>query len=261
MNSQVFDPADVERTRPSQYSLQEWNARLELAACYQVFHQRGWSEEIFNHITLRLPGAGKGYLINPFGLHYGEVTARNLVKIDISGQLLEETPHAVNRAGFVIHSAIHDARADAHCVIHTHDPYALAVACKEGGLAMDNFYAAFLSGKVAYHDFEGVVVDQDEQPRLVASLGDKNCLILRSHGVLVAEQTVSSAFYWYYVLRRACQTQVMSSAMPGRNIPLTDKACETSSREVQTTDPARDIFPKVFSAAIRQAGVTLESLL
>ncbi|WP_119154088.1 class II aldolase/adducin family protein [Caldimonas tepidiphila] len=257
----MFSIEDARRTRPARYSAEEWLLRLELAACYRVFAHRGWAEEIFNHITVRLPGEERGYLINPFGLHFGEVTAGNLVKIDVAGRPLEDTPHVVNRAGFVIHSAIHGAREDAHCIIHTHDPYGLAVACKAGGLSMDNFYAAFLSGKVSYHDFEGVAVMEDEQPRLVRSLGDKSCLILRNHGLLVAERDLPSAFYWYYVLQRACRIQVLSGAIPGPNVELTPEARELSSREVQTSDPQRNIFPKVFGAAVRQAGITLEELL
>ncbi len=260
MNAYTFTEDEARRTCPARYELAEWRLRLELAACYQVFARRGWLEEIFNHITLRLPGEAVAYLINPFGLHFGEVTASNLVKIDTDGRPLEDSPHTVNRAGFVIHSAIHGARDNAHCIIHTHDPYGLAVACKQGGLSMDNFYAAFLHGKVAYHDFEGVAVREDERPRLVSSLGGKNCMLLRNHGVLVAEQDVPSAFYWYYVLRRACQTQVLSGAVPGPNIALTAEACDVSTREVQTSDPGLDIFPKVFRAAVRRAGVTLESL-
>jgi ribulose-5-phosphate 4-epimerase/fuculose-1-phosphate aldolase len=257
----MFSIDDISRTCPARYSIDEWRLRLELAACYRVFAHRDWIEEIFNHITVRLPGDEKGYLINPFGLHFGEVTASNLVKIDIAGRPLEDHAHPVNRAGFVIHSAIHGARDDAHCIIHTHDSYGLAVACKQGGLSLDNFYAAFLDGKVAYHAFEGVAVHEAEQPRLVASLGSKSCLILRNHGLLVAERDIAAAFYWYYVLRRACQIQVLSGSVPGPNIPLTREACEISTRDVQTSDPQGDIFPKVFWAAVRRAGVTLESLL
>src|SRR5262245_45413161 len=154
----MFDPRDVERTRPRGCDAEEWRLRLALAACYRVYDRRGWVEEIFNHITVRLPGASRHYLINPFGLHFGEVTARNLVKVDLSGRAVAPSEYPVNRARFVIHSAIHGARDDAHCIIHTHHSAGLAVACKAGGLAMDNFYAAFLHGRIAYHDFEGVTV-------------------------------------------------------------------------------------------------------
>jgi ribulose-5-phosphate 4-epimerase/fuculose-1-phosphate aldolase len=226
-----------------------------------VFDRRGWAEEIFNHITVRLPGPERHYLINPFGLTYAEVTAHNLVKVDLDGEPVDDTEHLVNRAGFVIHSAIHAARDDAHCIMHTHHSAGLAVACKAEGLAMDNFYAGFLHGRIAYHAFEGVTVNTGEQARLVASLGDKNCLILRNHGLLVAEADIASAFYWLYVLQRACEIQVLSGSIPGPNLPLSRDALEMSSGSVQDTDPQRRLFEKVFDAAVRRAGVTLDELL
>ena len=256
----MYSDDDVRRTCPSDCEPAEWRLRLELAACYRVFDRRGWVEEIFNHITVRLPGRERHYLINPFGLHYGEVTARNLAKVDLAGRPVGRAEHPVNRAGFVIHSAIHGARDDAHCVMHTHHSAGIAVACKEGGLAMDNFYAAFLHGRIAYHDFEGVTVDEAEQARLVAHLGDKTCLILRNHGLLVAEHDVASAFYWMYVLQRACDIQVLSSAMPGANIPLSAHAIATSSAGVQAADPQHDLYAKVYAAAVRRAGVTLDHI-
>jgi len=260
MPSHLFSHDDLERTRPERVTPTEWALRMELAACYRVFFARGWSEEIFNHITLRVPGTEPAYLINPFGLHYGEVTAANLVKVDLQGRPLDDAPQLVNRAGFVIHSAIHAARPDAHCVIHTHDSFGLAVACKAGGLAMDNFYAAFLDGQVAYHDFEGVTTSTGEQPRLVASLGDKRVLILRNHGLLVADASLPAAFYWYYVLQRACHVQALSHAMAGPNLPLGDAARSQSSQHVQDTDPEGDLYPKVFAAAVRRAGLSAAAL-
>jgi ribulose-5-phosphate 4-epimerase/fuculose-1-phosphate aldolase len=256
----LFDAAAAEAARPHAMPRAEWLARLELAACYRVFSARGWTEEIFNHITLKVPGPEPSYLINPFGLHYGEVTALNLVRVDLQGRALHDTPWGVNRAGFVIHSAIHATRADAHCIVHTHDRYGVAVACKAEGLAMDNFYAAFLDGRVAYHDFEGVTTSTAEQPRLVASLGDKPVLILRNHGLLVAAGSVAEAYYWYYVLQSACHVQALAHAMPGANLPLSAAARAQSSRNVQDSDPQNDLYPKVFSAAVRRAGVTLVAL-
>jgi ribulose-5-phosphate 4-epimerase/fuculose-1-phosphate aldolase len=256
----LFDAAAAEAARPSGMPPAEWQARLELAACYRVFSARGWTEEIFNHITLKVPGPEPSYLINPFGLHYGEVTASNLVRVDLEGRALHATPFGVNRAGFVIHSAIHAARADARCIAHTHDRFGVAVACKAGGLAMDNFYAAFLDGRVAYHDFEGVTTSTGEQPRLVASLGDKPVLILRNHGLLVAAGSVAETYYWYYVLQSACHVQALAHAMPGATLPLTAEARAQSSRNVQDSDPQNDLYPKVFGAAVRRAGVRLELL-
>ena len=183
-----------------------------------------------------------------------------MVKIDLDGQAVDETPYLVNRAGFVIHSAIHAARPSAHCVIHTHHSAGLAVACKEEGLSYDNFYAAFLYGRVAYHDFEGVAVNPDERPRLVASLGDKTCLILRNHGLLVAEHDLAQAFYWIYILHRACEIQVLSHSMVGATRPLSQAACEMSASNIVTSDPEGLLYPKVFAAAVRSAGITLDHL-
>jgi ribulose-5-phosphate 4-epimerase/fuculose-1-phosphate aldolase len=260
MHPTLFPDPAVDATRPHGMEPAEWRARVELAACYRVFSARVWVEEIFNHITLKVPGPEPSYLINPFGLHYGEVTARNLVRVDLDGRPLHATPHLVNRAGFVIHSAIHAARPDAHCIVHTHDRYGVAVACQAEGLAMDNFYAAFLDGRIAYHDFEGVTTSTAEQPRLVASLGDKPILILRNHGLLVAERSVAAAYYWYYVLQSACHVQALAHAMPGATLPLSAAARAQSSQNVQDSDPQNDLYPKVFGAAVRRAGITLESL-
>jgi ribulose-5-phosphate 4-epimerase/fuculose-1-phosphate aldolase len=257
----MFDAQKIAAARPAHCAPAEWQARVELAACYRVFAKRGWAEEIFNHISVRVPGPLVHFLINPFGLHYSEVTALNLVKIDIDGNAVDDTPYLVNRAGFVIHSAIHAARDDAHCVIHNHHSAGLAVACKEEGLTFDNFYAAFLYGRVAYHDFEGVAVNPGERPRLVTSLGNKNCLILRNHGLLVAERDLPRAFYWMYVMHRACEIQVLSQGMNGPNRLLTREACEMSSANVETSDPQGTLYDKVLSAAVRSGGITLDSLV
>ena len=167
----------------------EWKARVELAASYRIFDMLGWTEMIYNHITVRLPdsvtGGDKQFLINPFGLHYAEVTASNLLKIDLQGNKLDaDNPWPVNPAGFTVHAAIHESVPDAHCVMHTHTTTGLAVACTEGGLAQNNFYSAQLHDMVAYHDFEGITIHADEAPRLLASMGDKPLMILRNHGLL-----------------------------------------------------------------------------
>src|ERR1044072_1858648 len=162
----------------------ERKARIELAACYRVFDMLGWTEMIFNHITLRVPGPEARFLINPFGLHYREVTASSLVLVDLEGNVLRESQWPVNRAGFVIHSAIHGAIPQAHCVMHTHTTNGVAVSCLKDGLSADNFYGAMLHGRVAYHDLEGVTVDLGERKSLVRDLGDKPLMILRNHGLL-----------------------------------------------------------------------------
>jgi ribulose-5-phosphate 4-epimerase/fuculose-1-phosphate aldolase len=188
----------------------EWAARLELAAAYRVFHFLGWTELIGNHITLRVPGPQRHYLINPFGLNYEEVTASNLVKVALDGQIIGDSRWGINRAGFVIHSAIHAHRDDAHCVMHTHTTSGIAVACKRDGLRGDNFYSAIVVNDLAYHDFEGITVHEDEQPRLVASLGSHHAMILRNHGLLSLGASVATAFRRLWQMQRACDVQVLS---------------------------------------------------
>jgi ribulose-5-phosphate 4-epimerase/fuculose-1-phosphate aldolase len=195
----------------------EWAARVQLAACYRVFDLLGWTEMIYNHITVRLPdsvtGGQKQFLINPFGLHYSEVTASNLLKIDVQGRKLDDNPHPVNPAGFTVHSAIHEGITDAHCVMHTHTTTGLAVACTQGGLAQNNFYSAQLHGLVAYHDFEGITIHADEAPRLLKNMGDKPVVILRNHGLLSWGQTLPLAFVRLWTLQRACDIQVAQAAL------------------------------------------------
>jgi ribulose-5-phosphate 4-epimerase/fuculose-1-phosphate aldolase len=191
----------------------ERQARLRLAACYRIFDYLGWTESIFNHITLRVPGAETVFLINPFGLHYSEVTASNLVAIDIDGRPVRPTEHPINLAGFVTHSAIHGHIPAAHCVMHTHTTSGSAVACLAQGLSPDTFYGAQLHGRVAYHAFEGVTVDADERKRMVASIGDKRVVILRNHGLLSWGETLEEAFMWLWLLQRACDIQIAAAAV------------------------------------------------
>jgi ribulose-5-phosphate 4-epimerase/fuculose-1-phosphate aldolase len=249
------------RLKPAGMTSEEWQARLELAACYRAFDWLGWTELIYNHITARVPGPERAYLINPYGLWYSEITASNLVKINLAGEALDGSKVPVNKAGFVIHSAVHAARADAHCIIHTHTTAGSAVACKKDGLRYDNFYSAALFGLVAYHDFEGVTTDTAEQPRLVKSLGDKPVLILRNHGLLVACPTIAEAFRTYWTLQRACEIQAATDAMRGDNLPIT--------REVLAATPERaQAFRNVprpggleFDALLRRAGIRYEDLV
>ncbi len=197
---------------PNECSSEEWAARVELAACYRVFVDMGWTELIYNHITLRVPDDPGHFLINPFGLHYSEVCASNLVKIDTQGRVIGRSRHGVNPAGFVIHSAIHAGIPDAHCVAHTHTTAGMAVACTRGGLSMTNFYATNLAGRVSYHEFEGVTTQLDEGPRLVEHFGDTKAMILRSHGLIAHGRTVAEAFVWLWTLNRACEIQVAAAS-------------------------------------------------
>ena len=169
----IYFDSTARKMRDFPVSEAERAARVQLAACYRIFHHLGWTEMIFNHITLRVPGPEKFFLINPFGLHYSEITASSLVLIDVEGNPVREAKWPVNRAGFVIHSAIHAHVEHAHCVMHTHTTSGMAVACLKEGLSPTNFYAAQLHGKLAYHDFEGITVNEDEKSRMLKSIGGK----------------------------------------------------------------------------------------
>ena len=208
----------------------EREARLQLAACYRIFNHLGWVEMIFNHITLRVPGPEKLFLINPFGLHYSEITASNLLLIDIEGSPVRETKWPVNKAGFVIHSAIHGAVEQAHCVMHTHTTTGMAVACQKGGLSPTNFYAAQLHGGIAYHDFEGITVEEGEKARLVASIGDKRAVILRNHGLLAWGHSLAEAFMTLWTLQRACDVQIAASSAGALN-PIKSEVFAQTVRE------------------------------
>jgi ribulose-5-phosphate 4-epimerase/fuculose-1-phosphate aldolase len=189
----------------------EWQARVQLAACYRIFDMLGWVEMIFNHITVRVPGPEVRFLINPFGLHYSEIQASKLLLIDIEGNPVRPADWPVNRAGFVIHSAIHAAVPNAHCVMHTHTTSGIAVACLKEGLSPHNFYGAMLHERVAYHEFEGITVDPGEQARLVRNLGDKPAMILRNHGLLAWGPSIPEAFLMMWTLQRACDVQIAAS--------------------------------------------------
>lgn len=191
----------------------EWAARQELAACYRVFDLLGWSELIYNHITLRVPGEEGAFLINRFGLHFSEVTASSLVKIAIDGARLDGSDAPVNLAGFVQHAAFHQGVPDAHCVMHTHTTAGMAVASAESGLTCTNFYAGQLAGQVAYHAFEGITVRPDEGARLIADLGPRRLMILRNHGLLAMGRTVPEAFLRLWALQRACEVQVAAAPL------------------------------------------------
>ncbi len=228
---------------------EEWNARVRLAACYRIFDHLGWTQLIFNHITLRIPGPEKHFLINPLGLRYAEVTASNLVAIDLNGDPIRETEYPINRAGFVIHGAIHGAVEPAHCVMHTHTTTGMAVASLRDGLSYDSFNGAQLYGQVAYHDFEGVTVDQDECARLVRDIGDKQAVILRNHGLLSWGRDIPEAFMVLWSLQRACDVQVSAAACGPMN-PIPRKVFEQTTRESAWGEPA--LCEAVFAALVRE---------
>jgi len=207
----------------------ERQARIQLAACYRIFDMLGWDQLIFNHITVKVPGPEVRFLINPFGLHYREVTASSLVLIDLEGNTLRESKWPVNKAGYVIHSALHGAIPDVNCVMHTHTTTGMAVACLKEGLSPHNFYGAMLQGQIAYHDFEGVTVETGERERLVASVGSKRAVVLRNHGLLAWGPSIAEAFLTLWTLQRACDVQSAASAA-GASYPVTPRAIERSVR-------------------------------
>ena len=233
----------------------EWRARVQLAACYRIFAMLGWTEMIYNHITLRVPdsasGSDKQFLINPFGLHYSEVSASNLVKIDLQGRILDGSRHPINPAGFTVHSAIHNNIADAHCVMHTHTTAGLAVACTQSGLAQNNFYSAQLDDLVAYHDFEGITVHADEAPRLLHNMGQKPLLILRNHGLLAWGPALALTFVRLWTLQRACEIQLAQAAL-GPAIAVSAAIAKKTTYESFQFDAQFGAGQDVFDALVRR---------
>jgi ribulose-5-phosphate 4-epimerase/fuculose-1-phosphate aldolase len=231
---------------------EEREARVQLAAAYRIFDMLGWDQLIFNHITVRVPGPDVRFLINPFGLHYREVTASNLVLIDLEGNTLRPTKWPVNQAGFVIHSAIHGAIEHAHCVMHTHTTTGIAVACLKQGLSPHNFYGAMLVGRVAYHEFEGISVEPGERERLVADIGDKPAVILRNHGLLSWGPSIPQAFQLLWTLQRACDVQIAASAAgeinPIRPEVFAQTVRESSAGEKRTCDDVFDALQRIVDA-------------
>ena len=258
MNAALPTHAAPPVSPPAGMHADEWAARIELAACYRVFAMLGWTEMIYNHITLRLPdsvtGGEKQFLINPFGLHYSEVTARNLVKINLQGQVLDGSPHPVNPAGFTVHAAIHDGLPGAHCVMHTHTTAGVAVACLKDGLQQTNFYTAQLHNMVAYHAFEGITIHADEAPRLLKSIGDKPAVILRNHGLLAWGATLPQTFAILWTLQRACEIQMATFSMGGASaaLPVPEAIAEKCTRDALQFNPHHGAGRDVFDALVRQ---------
>ena len=208
MATQLRTPEDV-RSRVSE---EEWKLRVDLACAYRLVAHYGWDDLIFTHLSVRVPGPEHHFLINPYNLMFDEITASSLVKIDVEGHPVMETPYMTNPAGFTIHSAIHMAREDAHAVMHLHTPHGQAVAAMADGLMPLTQTALLIRDEVAYHHYEGVATDLDERERLVADLGTKNAMILRNHGTLTVGATVGQAFLRLYFLERACEAQVHALA-------------------------------------------------
>jgi ribulose-5-phosphate 4-epimerase/fuculose-1-phosphate aldolase len=209
-------------TTPSVKSIvtpEEWQLRCNLAACYRLVALYGWSDLVFTHITAKLPASVSGdahhFLINPYGLMFDEITASSLVKVDGQCNKVIESPYPVNPAGFVIHSAVHEARPDAGCVLHTHTRAGVAVSAQAGGVLPISQQSTFVLGSLAYHVYEGVAFRDDEKPRLQADLGKANFLVLRNHGLLVVGPTIADAFLSMYTFENTCRIQVDAQAGGG----------------------------------------------
>ena len=202
-------------------TIEEWNTRVDLAACYRLMAHFGMDDLIYNHISARVPGPDEHFLLNPFGLLYEEITASNLVKVDLDGKIISETDDKINPAGFVIHSCIHRERPDMHCVIHTHTPAGVGVSCQEEGLLPLSQTGLLYKDLIGYHEYEGLALNLDEQQRLVADLGEKKqLLILRNHGLLTCGRTIPEAFIMMYYLEQACKIQIAAQAGNKVSLPL-----------------------------------------
>ncbi len=236
--------------RPHDCSDAEWQARQQLAACYRLFNHLGWTELIYNHISLRVPGPERHFLINPFGLHYSEVCASNLVKVDLSGKVLSDSRWGVNAAGFTPHATLHANVPNAHCVMHTHTTAGMAVASSAAGLTITSFYAAQLGGRVAYHDFEGITVHADEGARLLVNIGNKPAVILRNHGLLAWGPSVPSAFYTLWILQRSCEIQIAGANL-GPAIPIPPEIQQRCQVDAARVNPDPDFGRETFDGMVR----------
>ena len=209
-----------------QVSDEEWQVRTDLAACYRAIAMYGWDDLVFTHVSARVPGPDHHFLINAYGMMFEEITASSLVKVDLDGQKVLESPFDINPAGFVIHSAIHAARKDAACVLHTHTRAGVAVSAQAEGLLPISQQSLIPYTSLAYHSYEGIAVNEDEKPRLVADLGNHSAMILRNHGLLTAAATIPDAFIMMYILESACQIQVMAQSSGGELVSVPESVVD-----------------------------------
>ena len=205
-------PSQSQEEVKNQVSPEEWQLRVDLAACYRLVALHGWSDLVFTHISARVPGPEHHFLINPYGLMFDEITASSLVKVDQQCNKVIDSPYPVNPAGFVIHSAVHAVREDAQCVLHTHTRAGVAVSAQKCGILPISQQSTFVLASLAYHDYEGVAFREDEKPRLQADLGRANFLVLRNHGLLVVGKSITDAFLSMYTFEATCNIQIAAQA-------------------------------------------------
>lgn len=203
-----------------QVSKDEWEVRVNLAAAYRLVALYGWDDLVFTHISARVPGPEHHFLINPYGWMFEEITASSLVKVDLEGRKVMPSEYDINPAGFTIHSAVHAARQDALCVMHTHTPNGVAVSAQKNGLLPISQKSLFVLSSLGYHDYEGLALNEDEKPRLVRDLGDKNFLMLRNHGLLTAAASIADAFAFMYSFEGSCMIQVRAQSGGSELIPI-----------------------------------------
>src|SRR5271165_754563 len=211
-------------------SAEEWQARVDLAALYRLVALYGWDDMVYTHISARIPGPEHHFLINPYGLFFDEITASSLVKIDLEGNILQETPYFINPAGFTIHSAVHAARDDAQFVMHLHSDQGVAVSAQTEGLLPLSQHALICLPRLAYHDYEGIALNPDEKERLVADLGDKAIMLLRNHGTLAVGRSAADCWTSMFTLERACKQQVMALSVGRENVLIASQASQDEVR-------------------------------
>src|SRR5207253_2827459 len=216
-----------------QISTEEWQARVDLAAAYRLVALYGWDDLIFTHISARVPGSDHHFLLNPYGMMFEDVTVSSLVKIDLAGNKVTESPYFINPAGFTIHSAVHAAREDAFCVMHLHTDYGIAVSAQQDGLLPISQQAMLALASLAYHDYEGLALNEAEKPRLVTDLGDKNHLILRNHGLLTVGRTAAEAFLAMFLLERACKIQILAQTGGRELVRIPDQVLRLAKSQVE----------------------------
>src|SRR6267143_7009560 len=214
-------------------SEQEWQARVDLAAAYRLVAHYGWDDLIFTHLSARVPGPEHHFLINPYGMMFDEITASSLVKINLQGDIVKPSPYFINPAGFTIHSAVHAAREDALCVIHLHTDYGIAVSAQKNGLLPISQQSLFSLGSLAYHDYEGLALNEEEKPRLVADLGNKNYMILKNHGLLTVGPSAGEAFLSMFVLERACRIQILAQSGGAELVHIADPILDRGAMQLK----------------------------
>jgi ribulose-5-phosphate 4-epimerase/fuculose-1-phosphate aldolase len=215
-----------------QVSEEEWQVRVDLAAAYRLVAYYGWDDLIFTHLSCRVPGPEHHFLINPYGMMFEEITASSLVKINLEGQTVMSSPYFINPAGFTIHSAVHAAREDALCVIHLHTEHGIAVSAQKDGLLPVSQQSLFALASLAYHDYEGLALNEDEKSRLVADLGNKTAMILRNHGLLTVGKTPAEAFLAMYILDSACRIQILAQSGGGAVLTVPDPIIKTVAAQL-----------------------------